>query len=176
MDNTLMEQRSQFAEILGLEGPVPEEVLKLAVENESYARNLLLSKDHPEILEVLLKKPRSQNIQEFSNTDLIKKAATAILRWSQTGFSVVNVQVLERREDACLQCSNLRDPKGMLQQLIPSAGLNNKPGHRTGKKVCDLCGCNVSNKIRLPSEACPGIHPDNHELTLWGEPIKHRNK
>ncbi|SEW52791.1 hypothetical protein [Chitinophaga arvensicola] len=177
MDNMLMEQRSQLAEILGLEGPVSEEVLKAAVGNESYARNLLLSKENPQMLETLLNKPGRQGTQEFSHATLIRKAATALLRWGKTGFAIVNADVLEQREDACLSCHHLRDPKGTLQQIVPSAQGKDKPGYRTGKKVCDLCGCNIANKIRLPSEFCPDVHPEDHQHTRWGEPVNqsHRN-
>lgn len=173
MDNTLIEQRSQFAEILGLGEPVSEEVLKAAVGNESYARNLLLSKENPEMLETLLNKPGRQGTQEFSHATLVRKAATALLRWGKTGFALVNATVLEQRENACLSCPHLRSPKGTLQQIMPSAQEKDKPGYRTGKKVCDLCGCNISNKIRLPSEACPDIHPEHYQLTRWGEPAEH---
>lgn len=173
-DVSLEEQCRQFSAILGLSEPVPEAVLKAALQNESYARNLLLSRESPEMLEQLLNKPLTAQsaTRGFSNMELIGKAATALARWAKTGFSMVNLQVLERRESACLSCPNLRAPKGVLQSNVPSTGVSEKVGHRTGRQVCDLCGCNVSSKIRLPSEACPDIDPANSTQTRWGEALK----
>lgn len=172
-ESTLEEQCSRFSDILGLAQPVSEAVLTAALLNESYARNLLLSKDSPQMLEQLLKNPGKTGVgaKGFSNMELIGKAGVALARWAKTGFTMVNADILERRESACLHCPHLRAPKSLLQKHMLSSSLNEKVGHRTGKQVCDLCGCNVSNKIRLPSEACPDIDPDHLEQTRWGEPL-----
>ncbi len=174
VDTTLQEQCSQFAEILDLDEPVSEEVLKAALLNENYARNLLLSKESPELLAHLLQNPIHERVgdKEHSNVELIGKAAVALLKWSKTGFTMVNPVVLERRENACMACPNLREPKSALQKMIPSSALKNTIGHRTGKKACDLCGCNVAKKMRLPSEACPDLNPENNSETRWGEPVQ----
>jgi hypothetical protein len=74
----------------------------------------------------------------------------ALLKWAQTGFSVVDDETLERRENACLACPHLSEPQKLVQKIIPSKEINQKIGQRTGKKVCNLCGCNVSKKIRIP--------------------------
>jgi hypothetical protein len=168
---TLSQQCRQFADILGLDGPVTEKVLMTALENETYARNLLISKESPQLLKRLLDnppKPRSSN-QEFSSINLIGKAAGALLRWGSTGFTKAGPTMIERRETACLACPHLAEPQGVLQNIVPSAGLKEAAGYRTGKKVCGLCGCNVSNKIRLVSEHCPDIDADDNGLTRWGE-------
>ncbi|MBC7862179.1 MAG: hypothetical protein IAF38_04340 [Bacteroidia bacterium] len=170
---SVKEQCLEFAQILGLNEPVSEEVLKAAVQNEIYARNLLVSKDSPEMLEILLKNPVKTSLanKEHSTMELVAKAATALLRWGKTGFNIVNQAVLERRENACLSCPNLQEAKSIAQKIVPSLAQKNVAGHRTGKKICALCGCNVSNKMRLPSEACPDKNPENSNQSRWGEPL-----
>lgn len=172
-DISLNEQCKQFSEILGFDEPVPEEVLKAALQNESYAHNLLISRESPEMMQQLMNNPRSTGLgaKRFSNTELVSKAAAAFVRWGKTGFAVVSIAVLKQREDACLLCPNLKGPSGLLQNMVPAAAQNERPGHRTGKNICDLCGCNVANKIRLPSEVCPDTDPDNKGMTRWGEPV-----
>jgi hypothetical protein len=168
----LSDQCRQFGNILGLDEAVPEKVFLAALQNETYARNLLLSKDSPEMLAQLMENPAMPRTggKEYSNLELIGKAAGALLRWGKTGFTKAGKEVIGRREEACLACPHLRDPKGLLQNLVPSAGLTEESGYRTGKKVCGLCGCNVSNKIRMTSESCPERHPEDNSMTRWGEP------
>jgi len=167
----------EFANILGLSEPVSSEVLQAATEDETYAHNLLVCRKEPGFLTYLLAnppKPRTPNVvhKEKSNLELIGKASEALFRWAKTGFSVVDDETLERRENACLACPNLSEPQKLVQKLIPSKGISQKVGQRTGSKVCEFCGCNVSKKIRLPSESCPDKHPIEAGMTRWGEPVK----
>ena len=98
------------------------------------------------------------------------KAAAAMLRWGKAGFSTVDSETLERRESACLGCPNL-DPASAVQKMVLVGAVTDKVGSRLGGKVCNLCGCVVHKKIRLPTEACPDTHPVKSGLTRWDEPI-----
>ncbi|MGZ8157191.1 MAG: hypothetical protein ACXWT1_02240 [Methylobacter sp.] len=171
-------QCKQLGQILGLDAPVSQAVFLAALEDEDYARNLLVASRSAEFLNVLLANPPDVAIKgkdtiaggDFSNGELIRKAAKALSNWAKTGFSIVTNDTLEIREDACLSCSNLINPSKILQKIIPkSKNRTSKVGERTGNRVCKLCGCNVSKKIRLPSESCPDQHPDNKEQNRWGE-------
>lgn len=167
----------EFAQILGLNQSVSPEVLQAAIENDDYAHNLLVCRKDPTFLNYLLANPPKPSSPastqiEKSNLELAEKASQALLRWAKTGFSVVDDETLERRENACLTCPNLSDPQKLVQKLIPSKQVTQKVGQRTGNKVCNLCGCNVSKKIRIPSESCPDKHPTAVGMTRWEEPIE----
>lgn len=167
----LQEQRAEFAELLGLEEPVEEKVLLAALENQTYAHNLLTTRDTPEFLDRLLKKPPIVHKPAKSNTDLIKSATTALINWKKAGFSVVDQGTLERRENACLSCEHLKKPDKMLQKLVTSSA-KEEIGKRAADCVCNLCGCSISKKIKLPSESCPAVSKNNPKLNRWEEPIK----
>ena len=176
MDQQLQDKCREFSEILGLNEPVSPEVLQAATEDETYAHNLLVCRKEPAFLNYLLANPPKLRSspellpQDKTNLELISKASQTLLKWAQTGFSVVDDETLERRENACLACPHLSEPQKLVQKIIPSKEINQKIGQRTGKKVCNLCGCNVSKKIRLPSESCPDKHPTQAAMTRWREP------
>lgn len=182
LSNNLEEKCQEFAQMLGLDEPVQPAVLVAALEDNTYAHNLITCRNHPAFLDRLLANPPqvSQPVVvatqvEHSNTALVGKAAQALLRWGKAGFSIVDDETLERRESACLACPNLIEPKKRLQKLMSSKSVSNTVGKRTGDKACNLCGCNAGKKMRLPSEACPAQHPTKAGLTRWGEPIELEN-
>lgn len=181
---TLEDQCREFGALLGLDGPVPAEVLNIALRNETYAYNLLVSRRSPDFLNHLIANPPRKRqygapqevIQEvvteekkFSNMQLVGKASSALLRWGKTGFATVEREVLERRENACLGCPNLSAPTSTLQKLASQKKPASEIGRRTGNSVCKACGCTVSRKMRLVSEACPEQHPDKPGFTRWDE-------
>ncbi|NEO81561.1 hypothetical protein [Moorena sp. SIO4G3] len=172
---TIEEKCLEMGQILGLSEPVSPEVLQAATEDETYAHNLLVCRKEPAFLKHLLANPPQTLIQSFepeeqSNLELLNKATSTLLRWAKTGFSVVDDETLARREEACLACPNLSAPQKLVQKLIPSKDATQKLGQRTGNKVCQLCGCNLGKKIRIPSESCPDRHPTAAGMTRWGEP------
>jgi hypothetical protein len=164
---------------LGLDGPVPEAVLRRTVDDPGFAEDLLTCRGTPGFLQALFTAPATRAYAaveggsaagELGNRELVGRAAQAFTRWGRTGFSTVDEDVLERREAACLACPHLREPQATVQRLVPSREAD-RLGSRTGRRVCDLCGCNVSRKMRLPTESCPGRHPTEPGLTRWGEPV-----
>lgn len=175
-DQQVEQKCLEFAQVLGLSEPVSPRVLQAATEDETYANNLLVSRQQPTFLNYLLANPPQIKLsepvpEEKSNLELVGKAGQALLRWAKTGFSVVDDGVLERRENACLACPNLLAPEKLVQKLIPSGKVSQKVGQRTGDKVCQLCGCNVGKKIRLTTESYPDKHPSAAGMTRWGEPL-----
>jgi hypothetical protein len=107
-----------------------------------------------------------------TNISLIAKAAKALMRWRKSGFKIVDAGTLVRRENACLACPNLQDTESVVRYIIAYSSQNEKPGQRTGQKVCALCGCYAAKKMLLPTEACPATDPANPALTRWGEPVQ----
>lgn len=173
---TLEQRMAVFGDILEIGEPVSKQVLLGALQDANYARNLLISRRSSPHLHYLLSNPPvvalpDQEKQMPSNGKLLQKAATAMISWGKTGFSIVDEATLERRENACLECPHLVAPTRLLQKILPSGKTTAQIGHRTGDKVCDLCGCSLKRKIRLTSELCPSKDPARPEVTRWGEPI-----
>lgn len=156
MDATAMvRRREELAEILGVAGPVPEKVLAAAVEDEAYARNLLLCRRDPDLLQHLLDNPPRRK-PRFSRTELATRAAGALARWAKTGFTFVEDDVRRRRLAACEACPDLIRGDNAL--------------------ACGLCGCRVEWKTRLSSESCPAPHDEFPNLTRWREPQPNHTK
>jgi hypothetical protein len=169
------EMCARLGTILGLDEPIPENVLHRAIDDPGFANDLITCRNAPEFLRVLINDarnadyiPKVSETKTINNKELIQNASKALLRWGKAGFSVVDDATLEKREDSCLACPNLLAPEKMLQKLV---GKKTKAviGRRTGKQVCSLCGCNVSKKIRIPTESCPAQHPTKIGLTRWEE-------
>jgi hypothetical protein len=167
---------NRMGAFLGIEKQMPENAMRRAIQDQDFANNLITCRNAPGFLEVLLNDPGNEQYamdaagdSQLSNADLIQKAAGAFLRWGKAGFSVVDDKVLEARENACLACENLSKPEKMLQKLVTSKP-KEQIGKRTADCVCKLCGCSISKKIRLPSESCPALHPENRQLNRWSEP------
>ncbi|HYF32997.1 MAG TPA: hypothetical protein VD993_17855 [Chitinophagaceae bacterium] len=177
METTLLELKqisdvqeacTKFGKLLGLDGPVPQDVLYAAIEDEDYARNLLLCRRNSVMLTNLLMQPAGVTATataangNYSNLQLIGKAAKALLDWSKTGFSTVDERTYERRLAACHRCDQLEAPPDKLLYKISL-------GKKEDKRTCKSCGCVVSRKARLTSDSCPLEDPANPGFNRWGE-------
>lgn len=176
---TLEEKCFALGHLLGLNDAVPENVLLAAIEFPAYGQKLLAKKNNPELLEQLLQNPpellqySSSGIKRsYSNNELMAKAAKALMKWGFSGFKKVGDDVLQRRETACLACPNLTEPESNLQRYSASATPIDKLGFRTGNKVCGVCGCVVKNKMKLSTETCPVVSPEDPSVNRWGEPFQ----
>lgn len=172
--DTLDDLRARLARVIGWPEPVPAGAFLRAVNDPSYAVALITSRNTAGFLEPLLYDPRNRGFDpagEVTNTQLIARAAKAMVSWGKAGFSVADDETIARREAACVACPNLGEPNKMLQKLLPARPIRDESGYRTGNKVCTLCGCQVSKKIRLPTESCPGRHPTRPGMTRWLEPM-----
>jgi hypothetical protein len=118
---TLTREREELGEILGLAEPVPEEVLSAAVEDGTYARNLLLCRRDPELLGHLLANPPRRRA-DFGRVELAGRAAKALARWAKTGFTFVDEETRRRRLAACESCPELTSRAG-----APTCGLGELP-------------------------------------------------
>lgn len=162
----LAAQRSQFAALLGIEKPVDEKVFSAALQDQSYATNLLLTKDTPVFRDQLLANPPALVAAPIGSGELLKRGAEALWRWSRTGFSHVADDVLRSRLDACQACPNLSAPpqdQTLLYRLAGTAA--------GSKSVCRLCGCPVARKAAMTFEQCPDAHPEIEGLSRWGEQV-----
>jgi hypothetical protein len=174
---SLPEMCSLLGDFLGLQEPVPTCVLLRAVSDPTFAADLITCRQAPDFLNALFDDPRTRAYESspdaapssLSSRQLVGRAAEAFMRWGKAGFSTVDAETMERRENACLVCPNLRDPELALQKLISGKVMPGKIGSRTGNKICSLCGCNAGRKLRLPTEACPAPHPTMPGFTRWEE-------
>jgi len=183
--------RARVGEVLSLEGPVPGPVLRRMLAEPAFARDVLTCRSAPAFLAVLFadhrnaayadepapapapapaspsaEAPASTGAAERSNTELLKSAAGALLRWGKTGFSTVDAATFQRRWGACQGCPHL--------QAAPAdrAVYRVKLSSDVDGRVCDACGCVASRKARLPSESCPVADALDPALNRWGEPLK----
>jgi hypothetical protein len=170
-EGTLQDRCLAFGKILGLDGPVSEDVLLAALEDSNYARNLLVSRASNDFLQMLLNNPPKQknHAPKFSNAELISKASKALFKWGMAGFSTVSESQLAKREAACLVCPNLIEPTNTLQKVSASSEVRDETGYRTGNKICSSCGCVVKNKMRLTTDTCPVAGQEAPGINRWGE-------
>lgn len=173
--DTLADKCRTFGYMLGLDQPVSETVLIAAVEEPGYARSLMAATNKPERLNDLLHHPpRLQSkvaTNHYTTRKLLTKASSALMKWALNGFPTVPKATLRTREDACLACPNLTAPTNTLQQITASAAPRTELGRRTGNKSCAVCGCVITNKIRLATETCPVEDPARPGVNLWGEAV-----
>lgn len=157
-------QRTELGIILGLSQPVAESVLRAAIDDPAYARNLLVCRRDPELLGHLLANPPAPRA-EFTIAELLARSATALLAWAKAGFTVVDDATYQRRLSACASCPDLTRPPARQRHLYVALG-----AAFDEKAVCNRCGCTVVRKARLSSEHCPAAHPDDARLSRWADP------
>jgi hypothetical protein len=165
--------RARVGRGLGLEGPVPDPVLRRMLAEPGFARDVTISRGAPAFLRALFDDPRTARYAgplaeqaERSNAELLKSAAGALLRWGRTGFARVDDATFQRRWSACQGCPHLQDPPA------DRALYRVKLAGDVDRRVCDACGCVASRKARLPSESCPVADALDPALNRWGEPLK----
>jgi hypothetical protein len=163
--SSLAEQAAHLGNILGQDGPVSEVVMRAAIENQSYAQNLLVCRREPTLLAHLLAHP-PQPRRQLSMAELLVNGVKALAGWSLAGFTTVDANVQEQRLKACETCPNLTLPPTERRALYQLIGV--EAGERA---VCSLCGCSVLRKVRLTSESCPAAHPTEVGMSRWSEPI-----
>lgn len=181
--DTSLELRQRLGEFLGLPGPAPEEVVRRALDDPSFETDLITARGVPGFLRALFDQPATRRYavpdaapaapSPAGSAALIARAAGAVLRWGKAGFATAGIEDLRRREDACLACPHLSEPRAAVQKLVPAGPAptaGDRTGARTGRKACGLCGCVVARKIRLATESCPDAHPRRAGLSRWGEP------
>ncbi|MCF7696847.1 hypothetical protein KPG66_12315 [Mycetohabitans sp. B2] len=177
--DTIDDLRTRLAQVIGWPEPVPVGAFQRAISDPSYAAALITSRNVIGFLEPLLMDPRNCDFDsagEVTNAQLISRAAKAMVNWGKAGFTVADDETIARREAACVACPNLGEPNKLVQKLLPARPIRDELGHRTGNKVCTLCGCQVSKKIRLPTESCPGQHPSMPGLSRWLDPLVAKSK
>jgi hypothetical protein len=179
------DMRSEFGRFLGIEEPVPSEVLNHALENANYAAYLLSVRNQPKYLNILFKAPLNNKdtqagtdeqidkvdkntTHEHSNRELLGKAAKALVNWGKSGFKTVDEATFEKRFSACQGCPFLQAAPDKLPYKI-------KLSKDSDMRVCGSCGCVAKRKAKLSSETCPEPLPENPELNRWHEKIQKAN-
>jgi len=164
------EQRAAFSKLLGLDYLVPQEIFELALNDEAYARNLILASEETDkkYLVFWLQNPPKITPSTINSLDLMSQASKALIKWAQTGFTRVDKGTLEKRENACLACPHLTEPQHILQKWNTSQA-QGQIGKRVSDKVCGLCNCNLDKKLPIITSFCPSPHPENQQMSRWEE-------
>lgn len=163
---TVEEGCRRLGATLGLDRPVEEAVFRAAMNDATYAHNLFVCRHTTAFRDKLLASPPSTAGKAPSTTELLTRAASALWRWSRSGFSRIDEATRKRRVEACRACPHLRPPGKKLLQRIASDLTEELEGH-----VCGLCGCIAGRKASVVTEACPAPHPKTPGFTRWGEPM-----
>lgn len=170
---SLDDQRAELGVLLGLDGPVPETVLRRAVADQRFAYYLLSFRGRPDMLDRFFRAPATLQYARPQHTvatqrggELVKNATGSLARWARSGFVRSEPEVYERRLLACLGCDQLSSPPPGLLSRIAAPG----PQDRAGGRVCGACGCPVTRKAGLATESCPLPHPGDPARTRWDEP------
>ena len=158
----------RFGELLGTGVPVPEHVMRVALQDDLYAHYLLSCRDTPQFLAHLIAnppiRPEIASSVDGSVVTLLVRATHALWRWGRAGFETSDDVTFQRRYNACRTCPNRMDAPGDLSYRLVLAGSDDN-------SVCRACGCAVVRKARLASESCPEEHPTIPGMTRWEEPI-----
>jgi hypothetical protein len=185
--SSLSEARVAFGDFLGLDAPVPTAALNRAFADQYYRHTLLLHRNRPEMLRLLLDQSGNAAFEEggplsdpepaptasavaepavvLSNGQLAAKTGKALFDWAMTGFAVLDQEAFEARFSACERCDRLSEPPETLAYALTRT-------KRSDPRVCGACGCTAARKARLASEQCPLTDPANPALTRWGEPVR----
>ena len=165
------EVRDYLSILLNLRDPITRDVVFAAIDDPLYLHHLLVCRDEPKFLEVLIRSASETDFeantkQEHNFQSLSTHAVKSFWNWAKIGFSFVDDSKLQSRLNACKSCPNfVVAPSNMLYKVV--AGSNVKERNM----ICQLCGCVVSKKALLPSESCPSRDPAKPQFTRWGESI-----
>jgi len=181
MSDDLATARESLREWLGSTAEPAREAVIAALVHPGYRHRLWMARHTPEALESLLRRPPPlppgaatmaglDSARDAvttpggtSTTELLVRAAASATRWAASGFRMADEATQRRRIDACGQCPHqVTPPRAGAYRLLGAA--------RQHSRICGLCGCVTTAKAGVLTEACPAPHPEDPELTRWGEP------
>jgi hypothetical protein len=169
---TIEEGCAELGEFLGLSGPVSSDVFYSAMQDATYARNLIISRSAPAFIKVLLDNPPlrfiepSRSAADRPAVELLAQAAKSLWAWSRSGLQKVSDETYRDRLAACGACPHHQAPPDRALYAIAAK----VAGNGDDRGICGLCGCLTANKARMASEACPDADPARAGFTRWGEP------
>lgn len=146
-----------LGEVLGLSSSAPIPATRRAIDDPRYASALLATRKLPEIRDKLLYQDSP------SNSHIIRKASSGMLKWGMDGMKPAPPWVIERRLKACNSCVHqIPAPAKLIYRGVEVA---------TGKdaKICEVCDCLTNTKAAIVTEHCPVKNPENHLFSMWGE-------
>jgi hypothetical protein len=174
------EAQARFAEMLGVDRPLPPGVLRRAMVDSRFAHRLLVSRHAPGFLTALIDDPANERFAPpeeapadvaeeeeapASNLALLGRAARSLALWGKAGFTHADEATQAHRLAACAACPHARRaPETLAYRLAGGSG--------SDKGICGLCGCPVARKARMSTESCPGEHPEKAGHTRWDEPVR----
>ncbi len=182
-DTDFEQARQRLAELINLDAAAPAAVTRRALLDKRFATYLMLTRDSPQLQQVLLNDPRTREYDQDAdtapaesstdapqqlrtNSELLAQASRSMLHWGKAGFKRIDDTQRARRWAVCQSCSQLTDPpETMLYQ-----GLRLLTGGDT--KICAACGCAANKKVGIPTENCPLPHPEDSSISKWGEPLR----
>ncbi|OFA01715.1 hypothetical protein [Duganella sp. HH101] len=148
-------QLRAFAELLQMEGPPPDPVLRRALADDRFASTLFMSRGQPALLRKLVASPANAAFAEAAADAVappvmatVGHAVAAMGRWAASGFATLSAEQADARMAVCRQCPHYTAaPKNILYGLTFDAAVD--------MNICSACGCVARRKSKLASEDCP---------------------
>ncbi|WP_348052300.1 hypothetical protein [Mucilaginibacter sp.] len=159
LSGNINQQPTQKPVILGAGQRISDQDYKAAIADLAYA-DQLLQDPSPE---------NTDNTAPVSTVTLIKEVANSLLKWTKTGFNAVTEEIYHIRIAACKTCPHFVNPphdKGLLYK-IAGADVHHK-------STCNLCGCVIKTKARLPHDTCPDADANKPGFNRWGELVPYK--
>jgi hypothetical protein len=164
---------AELGRFLGLPGPASKDIFASALEDDTYARNLIISRRSPAFLKMLLEHPPRRfsepapggSVKGPSNLALLSKASRSLWAWARSGLETVSEETYRLRLASCDACPHFAAaPDRAVYRMTAKANGND------ARTICSLCGCVTATKARMATESCPGDDPNKPGFTRWGEP------
>jgi phytoene dehydrogenase-like protein len=148
-------RKEALRSLLLLDRPVPEDAARRAFADDRFASLLLLSRHHPDLLQLLLEAPANRRYARSDKPPRQRgairlgfKAGASLARWAAGGFATLPAEAVAARLAVCRTCPELGPPpKTIAYGLKLSAEVD--------MSTCRACGCVVRRKARLSHERCP---------------------
>ena len=135
------------AELLGVDKcTLPGALVDKVREDPEFIYHIEVCLADPEMLSLLLQRYTDSR---KSSAELIGKAAAAYGRWLSDGIRTVPDKQYKARIETCGGCPHRTAPgSSVAHRILAKFGTTS---------VCELCGCDIHRKARLPKEKCPDI-------------------
>jgi hypothetical protein len=124
------------------EDKLSNSVIQKCAEDSNFLSDLLVCWRDDFMYELLVRQLPSDC--HISSTNLLKKSTESAIKWLTNGMRFAPRETYKQRLETCARCQYLSNPSNAIVYKLSGT-----------KKICGLCGCDVSKKARLLSEACP---------------------
>lgn len=142
--------QTAVTKLLALDKPFPKPLVERIKKDDVFARLIYKASTERELIPsiLLLNENHNNTTPKHSNTQLIKKGASAIVEWGAGGFQFADKELVNKRKALCNACPYLTQATNQLAYKL-------KLNRNEDTSICSSCGCIIARKVRLPKQVCP---------------------